>query len=101
MSEFKPMPDDVELHISSIHGYGVFAKHDIPKGKILGLARIKVSWAEHGFVRTPLGGYINHSEDPNCLVKELSEGVFYLITNSDISKSDELTVKYVLYDVNK
>ena len=60
---YKPLPDNLELRPSEIHGYGVFALEDIPAGKMLGLSHIQ----SPELIRTPLGGYINHSMNPNCI----------------------------------
>ena len=60
---YRPLPDNLELKPSDIHGYGVFAVAPIPAGKVLGLSHIQ----SPELIRTPLGGYINHSMNPNCI----------------------------------
>jgi SET domain-containing protein len=49
-------------------------------------------------IRTPLGGFYNHSETPNCIKYE-KDNRFYLKTISDIEEGEELTVKYTLYNI--
>jgi SET domain-containing protein len=44
-------------------------------------------------IRTPLGGFINHSETPNCII-EKEEDIWYLETTDDITDNEELTVRY-------
>ena len=55
---------------------------------------------ENGWCRTPLGGFINHSEFPNCELIGIGKAK-YLITKSDIMPDEEITVKYTMYKVSK
>ena len=89
---YRPLPDNLELKPSDIHGYGVFASEDIPAGKMLGLSHIQ----SPELIRTPLGGYINHSMNPNCM--RLREGNrWYLTAISDIRVGEEITLMYKGY----
>ena len=65
---YKPLPDTLRLGFSDIHDIGIFAKEGIAQGTNLGMTQIKV--ADH-LIRTPLGGFLNHSEDANCTKVEL------------------------------
>jgi SET domain-containing protein len=47
--------------------------------------------------RTPLGGFINHSEEPNAKIAEVQR-VRYLYFLRDIQDGEEITVKYSMYD---
>ena len=56
----------------------------------------------HGYIRTALGAFYNHSDDPNCIVLNgywHQIPVKYLSTSCDIKAGDELTAKYTLYTV--
>ena len=89
---YRPLPDNLELRPSEIHGYGVFALEDIPAGKMLGLSHIQ----SPELIRTPLGGYINHSMNPNCM--RIQEGNrWYLTAISDIRVGEEITLMYKGY----
>ena len=46
--------------------------------------------------RTPLGGFLNHSNEPNCARVGLNDK-WYLKTIKDINKNEELTLKYTMY----
>jgi SET domain-containing protein len=49
-------------------------------------------------VRTPLGGFYNHSNNPNC-EKYLVGFCYFLKTVKDIKNGEEITVKYTLYNI--
>ena len=52
---------------------------------------------QHDYIRTPLGGFVNHSEEPNCKLREVGHEM-YLQTIKSIRKGEELTLKYQLYN---
>ena len=54
---------------------------------------VRTYWFENGYVRTPLGGFINHSEHPNCYI-DTSKGDRTLHTVIPVRKGEELTVYY-------
>ena len=103
---YKPLPKDVTIRASKIHGLGLFAVKRIPKGSILGMTHLNHVDYEDGWLRTPLGGFYNHSDIPNC---ELIDGHFgfygeaskLLHTLKDIKSGEELTCTYILWDINK
>ena len=49
-----------------------------------------------------LGGFVNHSDDPNC-VKECEEKewgkIYHMRTIKPIKKDEELFLKYTFYNV--
>jgi SET domain-containing protein len=91
-SLYRPLPDNLELKHSEIHGYGVFANEPIEKGQMLGLTHINAP----ELIRTPLGGYINHSLNPNCI--RIQEGNrWYLQAIDDILGEEEITLMYKDY----
>ena len=52
---------------------------------------------EENLIRTPLGGFINHSEVPNCELIDM--GRHYVIkTLKMIKRGEELTVTYRWYN---
>ncbi len=92
---YSPLPENILLKQSKVHGMGLFAKSKILKDTSLGLSHIFLG---DEIIRTPLGGFYNHSETPNCIKYE-KDNRFYLKTISDIEEGEELTVKYTLYNI--
>lgn len=99
---YRPLPDGITVKHSDIDGLGLFATKDIEANIVLGIAHISNTNFPHGFIRTALGAFYNHSDEPNC---ELHNGywqhmeVKYLVVKMPIKAGDELTAKYSLYDI--
>ena len=100
---YKPLPDSVVIKESPIHGYGLFAKATIKKGTHLGVSHVYAPGFEGSHIRTPVGGFINHSDEPNCVKIESPEEsmltYYSLVTSRDIEEGEELTLTYTLYTV--
>ena len=105
---YRPLPDFVTIKESSIHGYGLFATERIPSGKWIGVIYVKAPhWMpsdlphniQDGYVRTPLGGFGNHSDNPNCDKFE-SYDMWWISAGRQIEEDEELTWKYTLYNVS-
>jgi len=113
---YRPLPKDVRLGFSDIHDVGLFAKKDIEKGHNFGMSHLELGTK---LIRTPLGGFINHSKDPNCIKvrllltrqqwnepRDLPNNKYDmdfrkwdLIALKDIKEGEELTVKYTFYEM--
>jgi len=94
---YRPLPTYLTIKQSPVEGLGLFAVEPIKGATILGISHVYDKWFDSGYIRTPLGGFINHSTTPNC--KKYKEGRFlYIITLTDIGEGEELTLKYTLYD---
>ena len=68
-NKYRPLLECLTIKNSPIHGLGIFATSAIEKGTDLGIAHVKmVEWLNfpQDYCRTPLGGFYNHSDDPNC-----------------------------------
>ena len=105
---YKPLPDSLVIGSSTIEGQGLFAKTNI-KGKVnLGITHIKLG---EKIIRTPLGGFINHSDTPNCVKSHTfvtnhdDSKIKYdykqwnLFTVKDIKAGEELTLEYSFYKI--
>ena len=100
---YKPLPESVTIKQSGINGLGVFADQDINQGTNLGTTHLKV---DDKIIRTPLGGFINHANEPNCAKVELHANghepfrkKWNLVTTQDIKKGEEITLRYTFYTV--
>jgi SET domain-containing protein len=112
---YKPLPFCVTIDKSLIHGLGLFATEDIPADIKLGITHyfirsdldvyaegssssggyqnVRVHEAYKEIRRTPIGGFYNHSEDPNCYSLITSDHA-ELVTLRDIEVGEELTTFY-------
>ena len=96
---YKPLPESVTIKSSCIHDLGLFADQDIKQATNLGVTHLKV---DDLIIRTPLGGFINHSNTPNCTKAELKGDKYKkwnLITIQDIKKGEEITLRYTFYNI--
>ena len=105
---YKPLPESLTIKQSGINGLGLFAYQKIMQGTNLGMSHMKIG---DRIFRTPLGGFINHANEGNCVKAELRmtsedlQGHQYsykkwnLITGENIKKGEELTLKYTFYKV--
>ena len=114
---YKPLPNNLTIGDSSIHDFVIFAKEDIPEQTELGITHVELGKL---ILRTPLGGFINHSNTPNCIKKSflltrqqwnhlqdlpdekynLDFKKWNLITIKNIKEGEELTLKYTFYKIN-
>ncbi len=97
---YRPLPPYVTIKESEIEGFGLFATEDIDAGFRIGLTHIQDNRFQNGYIRTPLGGFFNHSEEPNCEIKSDIDFLF-LYTKHKILAGEELTATYTLYKPNK
>ena len=113
---YKPLPDSLVIQSSSIEGQGLFAKENIPEQTDLGMTHLELGKL---ILRTPLGGFINHSDTPNCVKssylltrQEWNHRTYLpddkynhnfkkwnLITIKNIKAGEELTLEYSFYKI--
>jgi len=92
---YRPLPKSLTIKPSGIEGLGLFATQDIKAGIQLGITHIVIS---DEIVRLPLGGFINHKDNPNCVRREVGNKS-YLHTIKQINQGEELTLKYTIYNI--
>ena len=107
---YQPLPPGLFIDESGIHGQGLYTNIKLTKETNLGMSHVKLGKL---ILRTPLGGFINHSDKPNCIkvesviqqrVTPLYDHDFTkwdLVTITDIKPGEELTVSYTFYKVKK
>tara|TARA_Y100000296_G_C5159708_1_gene251119 strand:- start:1022 stop:1381 length:360 start_codon:yes stop_codon:yes gene_type:complete len=100
---YDPLPKELELKKSPIHGYGIFTTQPISKGTILGISHVHHDLFPDGWIRTPLGGFYNHSENPNCelITNNMDEGflteIKLLQAIKNIPTGGEITCTYTIW----
>ena len=105
---YRPLPESLTIKQSGINGLGLFAEEGIAQGANLGMSHVLIG---SGIVRTPMGGFINHSDDANTVKVELkinneddpllkvATKKWNLVALRDIKEGEELTVRYTFYDI--
>ena len=105
---YKPLPNGLTISVSAIQGLGLFTNFFVKKGTNFGVSHMKMNSM---LIRTPLGGFINHSDTPNCtksryfMTKENNLKIkhdytrYDLVTLQDIEGGEELTLKYSFYNI--
>lgn len=105
---YMPLPSCLQIQIiNEIKGHGLVATRNIPAGSYLGVTSFMMThdttiYTGKDASRTPLGGFINHSDRPNCAVlahPELERAhelgrTWHLWTIMPVHQDEELTVFY-------
>ena len=78
----------------------MFTDAAIETGIVIGISHVKIPYL-YEIIRTPIGGFINHSDRPNCVLVEkvnlsATYRLFELVALTDIEPGEELTTKYSL-----
>jgi len=95
---YKPLPKNLTIKQSGIEGLGLFSLEKQPAFCEFGISHIKDDRFENGYIRTPLGGFYNHSDNPNCESYAV-EDFIKIRSIREILEGEELTVKYWLYEL--
>ena len=102
LKQYTPLPTGLTIADSRISGQGLFATRRLVAGTELGPSHYRI---DGEYIRTPLGGFINHAETPNCQRSQvrIKPGFdkWNITVTEDIDEGEELTLKYKLYDPQK
>ena len=96
---YRPLPDGLTIKNSPIEGLGLFTNIDIKKNTFIGVTHIRDEQFENKYIRTPLGGFYNHSDVPSVVrmvTDSLPKLKFGDILDVDSDKLDAFTD----YDIN-
>ena len=77
---------------SSIHGDGAFATRAFSSGDSIGI--MVSSFTTTSMVRTKLGRFINHSDNPNALMHNVRDDVYEAQALRGIAAEEEITISY-------
>jgi len=64
---YKPLPKQLTIKNSAIEGLGLFATENIKKNSFIGVTHVRDEQFENKYIRTPIGGFYNHSNEPNVI----------------------------------
>jgi len=64
---YKPLPKQLTIKKSPIEGLGLYATADIKKNSFIGVTHVRDEQFENKYIRTPVGGFYNHSNEPNVI----------------------------------
>jgi len=62
---YRPLPEGLTIKKSPIEGLGLYATKNIKSNAYIGLTHVLDERFENNYLRTPLGGFYNHSDTPN------------------------------------
>ena len=99
---YRPLPDYLTIKDSPINGQGIFTTEKIEAHALIGVTHHANEHSEDGWIRTPLGGFGNHSDTPNCFkVHKMDDmaSTYWLVAERDIKAGEELTWSYTLYSI--
>jgi len=92
---YQALPRGCYIDYSSIAGQGLFTRLPLAVGAELGMSHLIIG---EEIIRTPLGGFINHSDTPNCEKYKIGDR-YYIKTIKPIRPQQELTLRYTFYSV--
>ena len=92
---YRALPIGLFIQNSPISGQGIFTRRELAVGTELGMSHLIDG---EDIIRTPLGGFINHSDLPNCEKYRIGMK-YYVKVIRKIDPMEELFLKYTFYDV--
>ena len=120
---YRPLPANLTIQASKIDGLGLFTKTKIQKNSFIGITHVKHEDFQDMYIRTPLGGFYNHSKNPNVtkissdklpkydfgqnIERKINEFLedknnnlkyCYLVSLRDIEPGEEIVAKYTFYE---
>ena len=104
--DFKPLPTYIELMDIPNQGKGLVTTKQLQMNDVIGVSHYTVKDSHkgkfhQGLVRTSIGGFLNHSDKPNCRLV-CGDGddcdIYYLqVRNPIILPNTQLTINYQLH----
>ena len=84
---YRPLPEGLTIKKSPIEGLGLYATKDIKTNIFIGLTHVLDERFENNYLRTPLGGFYNHSDNPN--VQRMVTNVLPKLKFADIAPNPD------------
>ena len=105
---YKPLPKQLTVKKSHVEGLGLFAVADINKNSFIGITHVRDEQFENKYIRTPIGGFYNHSNDPNVIrmvsdaLPKLKFGdLVDLEKNTREEKGKKMDLEYAFYHLQE
>tara|TARA_B100001996_G_scaffold143537_1_gene109178 strand:- start:1393 stop:1677 length:285 start_codon:yes stop_codon:yes gene_type:complete len=92
---YRALPEGLFISNSPVAGQGIFSRKSLDVGTELGLSHLIIG---EEIFRTPLGGFINHSNLPNCEKYQIDDK-YYVKVIKPIGPMEELFLNYTFYKV--
>ena len=86
---YKPLPKQLTIKKSPIEGLGLYAVEDIKNNSFIGVTHVRDEQFENKYIRTPIGGFYNHSNEPN-VVRMVSDTLPKLKFGDNISSKKNI-----------
>ena len=64
---YRPLPKELTIKNSPIEGLGLYATEKIKVNSFIGVTHIRDEQFDNKYIRTPLGGFYNHSNEPTVM----------------------------------
>ena len=84
---YRPLPKELTIKNSPIEGLGLFTNEDMKANTFIGVTHIRDEQFENKYIRTPLGGFYNHSDSPN--VQRMITNVLPTLSFGDAAPSPD------------
>ena len=92
---YRALPEGLFIANSPVAGQGIFSQKSLKVGTELGLSHLIIG---EEIFRTPLGGFLNHSNFPNCEKYQVDDK-YYVKVIKPIGPMEELFLNYTFYKV--
>ena len=96
---YRPLPDGLTIKNSPIEGLGLFATIDVKANSFIGVTHIRDEQFENKYIRTPLGGFYNHSNEPT--VMRMVSNVLPTLKFGDTIDTSAKAKKFDENDINR
>jgi len=99
LNMYRPLPEQLTIKNSPIEGLGLFATQNINTNSFIGVTHIRDEQFDNKYIRTPLGGFYNHSNNPT--VMRMVSNILPTLKFGDSIDTNAKTKKFDENDTNR
>ena len=99
LNMYRPLPEQLTIKNSPIEGLGLFATQNIKANSFIGVTHIRDEQFDNKYIRTPLGGFYNHSNNPT--VMRMVSNILPTLKFGDSIDTNAKTKKFDENDTNR